>query len=82
MSETVPPLLLIVTAVGPSRLPFAMIAAKPPLVSSRLAQQYGTPLSDLSPVCGEAPGVFRRCATTALIKERDSSLETHLSGDY
>jgi hypothetical protein len=30
-----PPLLLIVTVVGPSRLPFAMIAAKPPLVSSR-----------------------------------------------
>jgi hypothetical protein len=34
------------------------------------------------PVCGKAPGVLRRCATTAPIKERDSSLETHLSGDY
>jgi hypothetical protein len=28
-----PSLLLIVTVVGPSGLPFAMIAAKPPLVS-------------------------------------------------
>jgi hypothetical protein len=27
-----PPLLLIVTLAGPSGLPFAMIAAKPPLV--------------------------------------------------
>ena len=33
-----PAALLIVTVAGPSELPFAMIAAKPPLVSFRRAQ--------------------------------------------
>src|ERR1700712_3728727 len=41
-----PSLLLILTVVGPSGLPFAMITAKPPLVSFRGAQEPGKPLSE------------------------------------
>jgi hypothetical protein len=41
-----PSLLLILTVVGPSGLPFAMITAKPPLVSFRGAQEHGKPLSE------------------------------------
>lgn len=38
-----PSLLLILTVVGPSGLPFAMIAAKPPLASFRRARVERTP---------------------------------------